>query len=203
MPLASQNSWGIFSVDPGCTTGVATALVDLSQGTVAGCMRRAHRKGLVKTHEIKGDWFEQGWELARGYFDWMFKVHIERGLLVAGHCLYVTEGFEIRTMAAEVISLEIKVAAEMLIRTGFGDRTVPTPSKVVHSDEFDRVYSVQMPSEKTFCSNTMLKDWKLFKKSPHENDALRHIARRVDKLLKGEEDGHYGRARTSAVGAKR
>jgi hypothetical protein len=44
---------------------------------------------------------------------------------------------------------------------------------------------LQSASEaKGFCNDDMLDRWGLLKsRTPHERDALRHIARRIDKLL--------------------
>ena len=177
-----------MAVDPGQTTGVATALIDATQPTVASAIRRSHRKGLLSTHELKGPWHEQAWELARFYFDWMFQVHIERCLVASGHCLYVAEGFEIRTMAADVTPIRINSGFEVLVRQAFdGWQTgsLAHPDEIYDS-EYDKVVSLQPPSEKGFCNDVMLRDWGLRRKSPHENDALRHLARRVDRILNGD-----------------
>jgi hypothetical protein len=174
-----------MAVDPGGTTGIATALIDGTRPTVASAMRRARSKGLIKVDEIDGRWYDQAWQIARRYFDWLFDVHIERSLITSGHGLFVIERFDPRAMGVDYTPLEIQKGVEILLRGGFGAPGAPSLPKP--PCEFDRVCSAQTPSAALgFCTDTMLRDWGLFQKSAHKNDALRHLAKRIDRLLQGE-----------------
>jgi len=175
MPYST--SVAIFSIDPGGTTGVATALIDLRQITVQRAMRRARAKRNLQTWVEKGSSEAQSWALAQGIVDFLFEVHVERSLIEYHNFYVVIEGFRIQQMGADLSPVEVASGLETLLFGAMKDRW--------GSEDF---YQKQFASEaKGFCSDKMLDKWGLLKgKTPHERDALRHLARRVDKLLKGE-----------------
>lgn len=172
--MAKSTTVAIFSVDPGGTSGCATALLDLGQITVAKAMRRARAKGNIETWVEHGDHTDQAWSIAQRLYDYYFNVHIERGLIERDNFFIVCEKFELRQMGAELSPVRIAAGLETLLCNVFTDRW--------DNDEF---YSLQSASEaKGFCNNEMLDRWGLLRGlTPHERDALRHIARRLDKLL--------------------
>lgn len=175
---ANPNSYAIMSIDPGKTTGLAVALIDRQQPTVAAAIRRSHRKGLLRVSEVTGDYWDQSWQLASGFFEMIFKWHVERALVPAGQCLLVTEGFTVQTLAADLTPVQINAALGVLIRAAYGQR-----DPAAGANEYEATCSEQPPSDKSFCSDVMLKDWRLWFSSPHKRDAVRHLARRIDRLL--------------------
>lgn len=172
--MPNANAIAIFSIDPGNTTGCATIVGNLQFVTVASIMRRARAKGLVKTWEVTGPYNEQSWTISHAIIDFYFNVHIERGLIQANSFYIVIEDFKLRLMSAVLSPIWITAGIEVLLSRALDGQW-----------ELDGFYSRQMPSEaKGFCSDKMLKSWRLFRgRSAHERDALRHIARRIDKLL--------------------
>lgn len=173
--MPNSNAVAIFSIDPGGTTGCATALIDLRQPTVARCMMRAKRKGLIRTWNLKGDPIEQAWAISRSVADYFFFVHIERSLIQSGRAYIVMENFELRTLAADLAPVQIKAGVETLLSGAYG---------IDGKWKEEGFYTTQMPSEMTFCSDDMLRKWGLMKgRSPHERAALKHMARRIDRFL--------------------
>jgi len=172
--VPNSTSVAIFAIDPGGTTGCASALLDLRQITVAKAIRRARAKGNVQTWVEKGTHTEQAWSLARKIVDFVFTVHIERMLIPHGNYFVVSESFEIRQMGADLAPVRVGAGLEALLCNAFKD--------LWGTDSF---YQLQTASEaKGFCTNEMLDRWGLLKgRTPHERDALRHLARRLDKLL--------------------
>lgn len=171
MPKAS--SVAIFSVDPGGTSGCATALLDLGQITVAKAMRRARAKANINTWVEHGNFKEQSWAIARRFVDFHFTVQIEQSLIQAGNVMFVSESFQLREMGADLSPVEVKAGIEVLL------------TETYEEWEDGQFYQTQTASEaKGFCSDQMLDRWGLLKgRTPHERDALRHLARRLDKLL--------------------
>lgn len=106
--------------------------------------------------------------------DFLFNVHIERSLIENSNFFVVCEGFEIRQMGADLSPVQVAAGVETLMVGAFKDRW-----------DKDGFYQKQSASEaKGFCNDKMLDRWGLLKgRTPHERDALRHIARRIDKLL--------------------
>lgn len=174
--MTNATSVAIFSIDPGGKTGVATAVVDLRQITVAKCLRRARAKGNLETWNIGGSFVEQAWKLARGIMDFTFEVHVERALVEDSNIFVVIEDFHIREMAADLSPVRITAGLETLFYSRNGQNML---------DKHEGYYTKQSSSEaKGFCNDKMLENYGLLKgKSPHERDALRHLARRLDKLL--------------------
>jgi hypothetical protein len=173
--MANANSHAIFACDPGLTTGAAWGVFDLRQPTVGACMRRALSKGNVFSSEVSGEYVEQAWRLARKSADWFYSMHVERSWIREGEYSFVMESFSPRSMGVELISMQIIAGVEVLMRGAYNATT----------DEYKRYCVQQTASEaKGFCSDDMLRDWNMYKgRSKHERDALRHIARRIDKLL--------------------
>jgi hypothetical protein len=181
--MADNNAYALFVVDPGRTTGVAKALVNCGQPTVASALRRADRKGHIVTYELKTHWYEQAWILARSYFDWIFWINVERGMVPLNNILFVIEDFQVRDLGVDITPIKIIGATEVLIRAAFEG---PNPTIQPSNPDFDRRYIKQQPSEQQFCSNEMLHDWTLWRASPHERSALKHMAKRIDRILEGE-----------------
>lgn len=175
--MAKASAYAIYAVDPGGTTGVCEAVVDIDQPTVAAAIKRASRKGNLKTYEVKGEYASQAWVLTRGATDFWFKMHVEKSYVRQGNVRYVTELFTARSLAAEMISVQINSGAYTLLQGAFD---VENGLEALSS-----FYSEQSASEaKGFCSDDMLKSWDLWKsKSPHERDAIRHLARRIDRMM--------------------
>lgn len=166
-----------MAVDPGVTTGLCAGLVDLRQPTVAIAVRRAWRKGMLRTWTCTGDHIEQAWYICRYYTNWLFQIHVEQSLIAAHHDSFVIESFQLRQMSADLTPVRLKAGIEVLLAGAYG----------IDSD-FARegFYVEQDPSSaKSFVSDDMIKRWGLWSgRTPHERDALRHFARRIDSLLK-------------------
>lgn len=174
--MPSDKHVAIIAIDPGVTTGVAAAVIDLGQGMVGSCMRRAIRKDVLQTGEVTGNFVEQVWEIDRTIQEFFFRVHIERQWVQAGRMSIAIESFELRQMAADLAPIRIISGLEVLLSAKYGD-----------DFEMNGFYWPQTASEaKGFCSDGMLQKWGLWdKRSPHERDATRHLAKRVDRFLKG------------------
>jgi hypothetical protein len=139
-------------------------------------MKRAVMKRNVETWCETGQYVDQAWSISRKILDFLFSVHIERSLIENKNFYIVSESFELRQMGADLSPVEVRVGVETLIVNVFRDRWGR-----------DGFYSTQTASEaKGFCTDHMLDMWGLLKgRTPHERDALRHLASRVDKLLRG------------------
>lgn len=179
--MANSNSWAVFIVDPGRVTGCARALVDLRQPTVAKCLQRAWRKGVLQTWEVTGSYEEQSWEIAQSACDWFFVATVERGAVRDGNWSYCTERFDPRTLAADFIPMEINAAVKTLLSKGHHGKPM--------WDNFEAVYNErQMASHaKSFVTDHMLQKWGWAWKgrSAHERDAIRHLGARVNDMLNG------------------
>jgi hypothetical protein len=121
-----------------------------------------------------GTYAEQAWRISRDIVDFFFNVHVERGIVDANACYIVIEDFQLRMMSADLSPIWVTAGIECLLSSAYDGRW-----------ELDGFYDKQSPSEaKGFCSDNMLKGWSLWKgKSPHERDVVRHMARKLDKLL--------------------
>jgi len=137
-------------------------------------MKRARLKGNINTWVEEGSHTRQAWSIARKIVDFNFTVHIERSLVENANFYVVCEDFQIRLMGADLSPVRVMSGVETLICDVFKDRW-----------EQDGFYTLQSASEaKGFVNNEMLDRWGLLKgRTPHERDALRHIAKRIDKLL--------------------
>ncbi len=172
--MPSANAYAIFTVDPGVTTGCASALIDTGQPTVAAAMRRARGKGLLWTWEETGSHTEQAWSICKKATDFFFKYHVEKQYIRANRALFVIEDFQLRQMGVDLMPVRIQASIETLLYGAYG------------SDfEDDEFYTKQQPSHaKGFCTDRMLKSWNLWHHlSPHQRDAARHLAKKVDRLL--------------------
>jgi hypothetical protein len=170
MPLTT--SVAIFAIDPGGTTGIAAGVFDLRRITVAKTIVRARAKGNLKTWNIKGTNVAQNWEIARAVTDFYYTVHIERAWITFDSFYVVTEDFNLRQMSADLAPVERNSGIETLLAPAFKER-------------WERVWSKQTASQaKSFCNDKMLDRWGLLRgKTPHERDATRHLASRLDLLL--------------------
>lgn len=170
--MALVTSVGIFSIDGGKTTGCAAGVFDLRRRTVASVMKRALAKGNLTTWEVRGDNVKQNWTIAESAVDHYYRWHVEQSLIFFNNFYVVAEDFNLRTMSADLSPVERNSGIETLLAPCF-------------KKEWPSVWSKQSASEaQGFCNDSMLDKWGLLKgKSPHERDALRHIARRLDRLL--------------------
>jgi len=177
--VPSSNASAIYAIDPGGTTGVAFAIVDISQPTVARCIKRAWSKGLLWTENVEGSHAEQAWKISRWVTDFFFHYHIERSFITAGRTYIAIEDFQLRQMSADLAPVRITAGIETLLAGAFGMEDLFSDSPF---------YVKQQPSHaKGFCTDDMLRRWGLLKKrSPHERDALRHLVLRVNNLMTAE-----------------
>jgi hypothetical protein len=171
MPLPTNIA--IFSIDPGGTTGCACGVFDLRRITVKAIVGRAKAKQNLKTWNVKGTNVAQNWEISKAVVDFYYTVHVEKAWIMYNKFYVVTENFNLREMGADLAPVERNSGIETLLEPCFKDR-------------WDEVWSKQTASQaKGFCDDKMLDRWGLLKgKSPHERDATRHIASRLDILLK-------------------
>jgi hypothetical protein len=162
----------IFSIDPGGTTGIAAGVFDLRRITVAAVMKRARAKGNIKTWNVRGDNVAQNWEISKAAVDFYYNTHVEKMWIGFDSFYVVAEDFNLREMSADLAPVERNSGIETLLAPCWKNR-------------WGEVYSKQSASEaKGFCNNEMLDRWGLLRgKTPHERDAIRHIARRLDRLL--------------------
>jgi len=137
-------------------------------------MKRARIKSNVRTWVEHGSHTDQAWAIARKIVDFLYTVHIERSLIENSNFFVVVENFELRQMGADLSPVTVTAGLETLLCERFKDRWGK-----------NGFYQKQTASEaKGFCNNEMLDRWGLLKgRTPHERDALRHVARRIDKLL--------------------
>lgn len=168
--MPNNKSVAVLSVDPGATTGCAAGLFDLRLGTVAGTMRRARSKRLLRSWTIRGDHVEQAWELGRWVEEWEFSTHIEKAAVRSDRYYVTMENFIPRQLNFDPISLQIIGGFETLAKPLF-EKTG------IH-------YARQEPGER-WCDDGWLKRNRLWVPSDHERDAIRHVATKLDKLLHG------------------
>lgn len=146
----------LLAVDPGRTTGVAGGVVRLRSDSLArDVLVAAHEEGRLWTDEISGTATEQAAEIVA---------------LVARSrsTLLVIEDFALRSRNADLAPVEILSALDALrARDG-----LPAAER-------------QMPSAaKSYLTNERMRDWGLWVVgSPHERDALRHLALAVSRKI--------------------
>lgn len=170
----------IASIDPGGTTGVAMGIYNLhrTDGTVAEIMDRARLKNQITTFTTKGHHVVQALEIAGRVGVFVGQANKMATRLNGRFGTFVViEDFNLRMMSAELSPVEVTAAFDLLVTAEFG----------VHPENFgdNGFYTKQSASEaKGFCNDRMLRKWKLFQgRTAHERDALRHTARRLDRLL--------------------
>jgi hypothetical protein len=136
---------------------------------------RANRKGLLQTWEVTGDHIEQSYTIAAQIVDFYYKVHIERSLIAFDAMHISCEDFNIRIMGVDLSPVRVTSGVEVLISGYYKNLW-----------SIDGFYTKQTASiAKGFCNDAMLKRWGLWRgKSDHERDSLRHLATRVDSLMK-------------------
>src|SRR4051794_26475841 len=119
--MPNSTTVAIFSVDPGGTSGCATALLDLRRVTVANTMKRAVAKRNINTWCEHGTEIEQSWAIARRVLDFLFNVHIERSLVPHGNFYLVCESFELRQMGADLSPVRVSHGFEVLLCKALAD----------------------------------------------------------------------------------
>lgn len=162
----------IMAIDPGMTTGVARGVFDLERGMVWGCMKHAME---AESFSVQGDEQEQAFALAQEWSEW------HRDALMSGIpstavqlvCENWTPRLPLRSGKREVF-YPVRIPAAMEGYLGGGLGTLPC----------DVIY--QMPSDAmSFCTDKRLRACgRWVRGSTHQRDAWRHIALRLDALLK-------------------
>lgn len=161
----------LMTVDPGWTTGVCEMTVDFSKGkTIKGLVRRALKTGKLLSYEVGGSVESQCWQIYSRFEDRASEL-ISSGLTSVEHCYFGVENFDVRTLAADTVPLELI--------GGFKTLVLGTP--LGH----DFGLYLQDPSMKAGCSNDRLVRRGLWVGSPHERDARRHMVVLIDRILSG------------------
>ena len=168
-----------MTVDPGWTTGVCELTVDFSKGkTIKGLVRRGLATGRLLSYEVSGSVESQCWQIGARWRD------VTKDLLLMGkttlpRCYFACEDFDVRTLAADTVPLEIK-GGLLTLMVG-ADPKRPNQTMVRPS-----CFTMQGPSMKSGCSNERLKRRGLWVGSPHERDARRHMVVLLDRVLNGD-----------------
>jgi hypothetical protein len=164
-----KDKHAVMAVDPGETTGVFVATVELS-GTMAETCKTITRR---KAAEVKGDFREQGRLLHEIFLSWT--LDCERFGVGAENRHVACEDFVLRRRqegGATGNLTSIWVMAAFIGATG----------RVLLPDE--QLTYQQPSSAMTYAKNERLKSWGLWEVgSEHKRDAARHWALRVNKLL--------------------
>lgn len=162
----------LMTVDPGWTTGICEMTVDFSKGkTIKGLVRRALKTGRLYSYEVGGDVESQCWQIYSRFNDVCSGLISEKKTTVE-HCYFGVESFDVRTLAADTVPLEI---------IG-GLKTLVLGEPLGH----DFSLYLQDPSMKAACPNERLKRRGLWRSSPHERDACRHMCVLLDRVLSGQ-----------------
>ena len=170
---------GIFAFDPGVTTGVASGVFEI-KSTVAKTLTDGAVKGSKILEEVKLPENQEG--LSYG----LHAADVLEGLYATirytwgtaygvepGDMHLVSEDFILNSKATQkrssIVPVRISSSLEGMVLKKFGD--------FMH---------YQTPAQaKSFATNERLKLWGIYVKgSEHKRDALRHVALRIDKLLK-------------------
>lgn len=157
----------ILAIDPGETTGVAAARVDLSYLDALPTLRNAENK---KSMEVTGNYLEQGLHLAEIMNKFVFTMNT-RFMIPTYQIHIVIENFVLRRTrqggaTGNLTSCWVGGAAV----GAFGDDTLITWQNA--SDA------------KSYATNDRLQMWDMYERgSAHMRDANRHLALKVNKLL--------------------
>lgn len=166
---AVKNVHGVFAIDPGGTTGVAAAHVDLDLPTLKEVLKSRKR---AKAAEVGGDWLLQAQDIATKLGLWV--MDCERfGIPVQNRHL-VFEDFILRRREAggatgNLTSIWVMAA------------TVALSASIVDADQ---IAYQQASQAKGFARDDRLKLWDMWEVgSDHKRDAWRHFALRTNQLL--------------------
>lgn len=171
-PRVAPDVFAVFAVDPGGTSGWASAVLR-NRGSVRQTLRRASRKGTFEAGQTRGSYDDQAWELFELYLGFRYRAHTELGVPVANIDL-VIEDFQLRQMAVELTPVEIRAA--LVVST-----------RALHN----RPIVYQQPSQAlSFATSDRLRDWGVWVtgfggRLEHAADATRHLSLRVAKVLDG------------------
>lgn len=183
MSIVIPDTAAVLALDPGETTGVAAALLNLKRAsTTKGLMRRVVEKRMLKVQQVTGSPEDQAWELFELWKEFVFLSHIENGV-PRDAVVLVIEAFQLRQRDANLAPVEIIGALKALLRGpsfgrdgeltlwGWGRPVFQTPSQAMG-----------------YATNDRLKDWGIWTVAQeHGRDATRHLALRASKLLQGED----------------
>lgn len=155
---------GLFTFDPGGTTGVAWALLEL-RATLAETLQ----EGEVFSQDITGTYQEQAHKLDELLSALRYEWTVERGLS-AEHLYVVSEGFSLSKIGSRekvgLYPIWISAMFEGLV------------------DGLDTV-EYQEPSTKSRSTTARMKRWSVWPRgaSEHQKDARRHLCYKLNGLL--------------------
>lgn len=165
MTAVVEERHALLAIDPGGTTGVAAMHVQL-HGTIAETLREGVL--LRKAVEVKGYWREQVYELDRLATRFRYTANVEAAIPL-GNVHVIMENFladpnRIGSGATDLSSV--------WIAGGFA---------CVQDEE--PIW--QNPADKGYAKNERLKRWGLWEVgSEHKRDSWRHIAYRLNRLIR-------------------
>ena len=163
----SEGVHAFFFVDPGGTSGVAAAHIELK-----GTLKKTLQEGVLmkKSVEVKGKWFDQAKEISDMAIRFLFTAQVERG--IPAQNIYI--GFENYTRRPGAYDNNLEPVYVTAATSAF---------LWVHDRELD--FIMAEPSQaKTFATNERLKLWGLYEVgSEHKRDAYRHLALCVNTVL--------------------
>jgi hypothetical protein len=160
----------IFAVDPGGTTGVAAADVEVrpTRKEALATISRA------KSIEVGGDWLEQAHTISAMMWRFAYRANVERSIPLP-NIHFAFEDFILRRRQEGGATGNLTscwVAAGAV--AAYAETGAP----------LDNVAWQQPSSAKSLATDARLKDWGLWVVgSPHERDAWRHFVLRLDGLL--------------------
>lgn len=163
---------GIFTVDPGTTSGVARGLFERCDSAWEGVA-----SGRWESWEVEGTPAEQAWEIMGEYADWLERLRSQEK--ASGDQMtiaFAIEDFTVRLGRGAASRRElldpVRVAAgcEALSWTRGGLRWVQI--------------QYQQPSERSIYTNDRLREHGMWVKgSEHRRDAVRHLILRYSKII--------------------
>jgi hypothetical protein len=167
--IVPEGRHAILAIDPGNTTGVGACHIDLKVSRSASFSDGLH---MLKNIEVRGPWNRQGAQLAEIANRFLFTAGVEHSIPVS-RCHIVCENFVLRRL--------VEGGA-----TGNLTSVWVAASFVGYLNRDDIEVDWQMPSDGKSVNNELLKMYGIYVVgSEHMRDANRHIAVKVDKLLRG------------------
>jgi hypothetical protein len=177
--MSKKNLHGILAIDPGVTTGVARAVVDLSEGMVAECFSGALEK---ESWEVVGDEGEQGLLLANAVAAFVhdlsgysYSSRAAGGMVTPDWSLVIEDWvprLPLKSGKREVF-YPVRVPQRML-------------GRLEESGLFEGggvAWQLASPA-KRFATDARLRKWGVWVRgSDHQRDAWRHVASRLNVLL--------------------
>lgn len=187
--MGALEKFAIMAVDPGGTTGVATALLNGKRaGSTAALLRRAVKKDALRVEQVEPAEAYRGTRYAatvqagllyRMWHDFVHRAYVENGVPI--NCLFlVIEDFQLRQRSADMAPIRVTEAllAHLAGRHNAWDGMI----------RLDHCLRFQQPSEAmTYATNERLRRWGVWSiGKQHGRDATRHLALLASKALAGE-----------------